>query len=281
MHNKSSAPGAVIQTIVQREKVSAVLAEDEKPVLAADLNASGKNIKNANDIETKTINGVDLLSSFSNALSALQSFCNKTFAHLRHSHPEFAGLKKELGDAVAALQPKGSFALLGHKHSATEIDALDERIKGVIDTYDVPAHSHDELEKDVTSLQKSIDTLTTKKEAQLSADALQSALQLQKETLKEHDGYIVSLSKQISLLEGKMKNQKVEIYIKEADKEMKTTVIEMDEPYIQMEKIPADGEIEVFDSEGKRLETRYVGQGKAALLAFMGGKSPYKMIIRI
>jgi hypothetical protein len=81
-----------------------VLLDEEKPVLGGHLNAQGKDIMGAGNIEVKTINGEDWGEKFSSFFADMKDHI-KAFANKEHTHPEFAELKKHIEQQIADNTP--------------------------------------------------------------------------------------------------------------------------------------------------------------------------------
>lgn len=72
--------------VIQKEKVPAILADDATPILAGDLNAAGHGISNVKNIETETINGIDLLKALIDLRHELQKWASERISTNKHKH---------------------------------------------------------------------------------------------------------------------------------------------------------------------------------------------------
>lgn len=124
--NQNRGPKNIVKTIVQQEKIPAVLADDSSPTLSGDLNGNGKSITNLSDIQTEKINGMRLMDLITTALKDVQDWAVKHFSLRSHKHTleEIGGMEEYVKQKVSEYDGDLKYAKKQHKHDIKDVTGI-------------------------------------------------------------------------------------------------------------------------------------------------------------
>lgn len=167
MGNHAESPK---ETILVEKIVHKSLRDDDMPVLKADLDGGGKNIKNVKDVACDTINGKDFLDVFEKGLRKLLEQVRLEMSKREHTHAEFTTLRADIEHLAKNKQEKGDFATSTHSHDIDQISGSiplrrvqdgDKLLKLVGSSFAAADHRHVDLEAKLQEPFKLIQELRT------------------------------------------------------------------------------------------------------------------------
>lgn len=168
------------EVITKQVPVGVELKDQRNPTLAGDLNAAGQNIKDAGDIECKTINGDNLLQIIDRSVEGIEKRAEKAYALKDHTHPEVVQLQKAM-DLKADRDHR--HPLEKHTHDLKEttgslpLTRLEdgEKVKDLLGKELCPLqHGHPNMEKAIIALDKAVVALRDELPKKLDESTLKS-----------------------------------------------------------------------------------------------------------
>lgn len=150
---------------IQERVVRTQLVQEKNPSLGADLNAESHNIKGVNDVECKTVNGVDLEQKLTDLFGALSKLI-KEKADVDHSHEDLTEKMNEVvtltGSHTIDIEslkmkqaPKPKLDELEGTIGAEQVRGFSDLIEKLNETRKaVNEHKHPSVEKAIDNLNK-------------------------------------------------------------------------------------------------------------------------------